>query len=155
MIVPAASALVVAVLYANPNPGQTVDRAAMQYVEADADRQEMEAVNKQLLTRIMYKEELIGQLIDGRLSLPEVAVEFVQLNEDTAVLEVIREQYPGASDEEKSAYNVLDFVRTRLNKKQDAEVLARLNREFEQKYGSVQGLDDVPPYRRPLTAQAQ
>jgi hypothetical protein len=81
------------------------------------------------------KETLIHHMIAGRVSLAEVTHQFLLMNQSRAAyMLVIRTQYVGNSDEEKSARNVLERAASALSyADQDtrAHVLARLEGELE------------------------
>jgi fructose-bisphosphate aldolase class 1 len=67
-----------------------------------------------LKVRMAYKELLIDGLLSHEFSLKQVAQEFVRINsEDDVTMGMMRLSYPGATDEEKAAHNVADFVNTR------------------------------------------
>jgi hypothetical protein len=127
-----------AVLLADPGPRADVDAAWGETgdPEVDAARAELDAKQDAVMGRIAYKEALISRLVAGRATLDEVTAEFLRLNRDTMALDMIRFQYPGSSDEEKTARNVLEYVRLqRLPADQDGRVTARLRQEFERRFG--------------------
>jgi hypothetical protein len=101
--------------------------SAMHNCELDAERSEV-------LQRIALKDELITNLIAGRSTLAAMTLQFMALNEGyPAYMSVIRDSYPGASDEEKMARNVLDFLSIRLAHEptwRRLTLLARLETEF-------------------------
>jgi hypothetical protein len=137
LIVPTAVALVAAALLVSPGPG-TIGGEAAAYSDPDQDAvlRDLAARREAVMARITYKEELIDRLIDGQATLAEVSGEFLRLNRDTPALVIIRTLYHGSGDEEKSACNVIEFVSTRrLPAERNAEVMGRLQREFEQTYG--------------------
>jgi len=84
--------------------------------------------------RIDAKEELINGLIGARLTLAEVVAQFMVLNEGYEhELAVIRRIYPGATDEEKMLWNVVDYSQQRINPLpvwQRIGVIARLQAEI-------------------------
>jgi hypothetical protein len=137
LIVPATAALVAAALLVSPGPGTIGgEEAAYSDPDQDAVLRDLEARRTTVMARITYKEELIDRLIDGQATLEEVSDEFLRLNRDTPALVIIRSLYPGSGDEEKSARNVIEFVRSRmLPTARNADVMDRLQREFEQTYG--------------------
>jgi len=92
--------------------------------DADADIQQ----------RIAYKDVLITELIEGRATLPEVTSQFLVLNEShPEYMAVIRADYPGRTDQEKAARNVIGHVRARVtNPVERARGLGRLQAELEQ-----------------------
>jgi hypothetical protein len=86
---------------------------------------------------VNYKDYLVRELIDGRMTLAEVADEFLRVNaEEPAILESILKKYPGADDREKSAHNVLAFASARcLNEAEAEEMMARLSTQFAALFG--------------------
>jgi hypothetical protein len=85
--------------------------------------------------RIRVKEEMISSLIAGRSSLAEVATQFTVINEGYENhMIVIRQLYPGATDQEKMLWNVLDYAYHRmahLPAWRRLAILARLQAEFQ------------------------
>jgi hypothetical protein len=125
---------VAAILTVEPKP-PTASAAAVR-VSVDPA---LDARGQELAARIAYKEALIDTLIDGRATLAQVSDEFLRINEDNrAIMFTIRHRYPDASgDEERSANNVISFVRVRtLPAEEKARVLGRLGREFEDRFGN-------------------
>ncbi|WP_439630454.1 hypothetical protein [Gemmata sp.] len=98
----------------------------------------LDAIDFELRRQIQIKEVLLGELIEGRATLADVSAQFLAMNRNsTASMTVIRKEYPGETDEEKSAYNVITFANAELSRGcpvRKAEVLARLNAEFEALY---------------------
>jgi hypothetical protein len=86
---------------------------------------------------VKYKDYLVRELLNGRMTLAEVADEFLRVNADQPqVLESILRKYPGSSEREKSAHNVLAFACARcLTPAEAEEVLARLATEFAVAFG--------------------
>ncbi|VTT97167.1 unnamed protein product [Gemmataceae bacterium] len=99
----------------------------------------LDAIDFELRRQIQIKEVLLGELIEGRAALADVATQFLAMNRNSpASMGVIRKEYPGETDEEKSAYNVLTFANAELSRGcpvRKAEVLARLDGEFEALFG--------------------
>ncbi len=138
LIAVVAFAAVAAALFAEPMPrAATRDPVATTGdAEVDAASAALDARREELLARIAYKEDLVNRLVAGQTTLDEVTAEFLRLNRGGPVLDLIRTQYPGSSDEEKTARNVLEYVRQRrLPADQNARVMARLRQEFERRYG--------------------
>lgn len=111
-----------------PGLQQEARSSAIQYREMDAEGGEV-------LHRIAVKEELIMNLISGRATLAATAAQFTTLNVAyPAYMNVIRISYPGITDEEKMAQNVMDFSWGRLNCEpawRKFGILVRLNAEFQ------------------------
>ncbi len=85
--------------------------------------------------RVALKEKLIANLRAGETTLKEVVTEFLSIDQtqsDTMFL--IRATYPGATDEEKMARNVLNFVLQRQSESpaKEAEISARLLKEMRE-----------------------
>lgn len=136
-IVPAAVVFVAAALFVSVESGTVGgDAATCVEPEMDAEHRRMQAQLEVSKARIAYKDELVSRLIAGQATLAEVSAEFLRMNQETPTLGIIRDRYPGSNDEEKSARNVIEFVRARkLPAERNAEVLGRLRREFERAYG--------------------
>lgn len=102
--------------------------STMRYHELDVERGEV-------LQRITVKEEWIANLISGRCTLASATMQFTALNEVCPTyMSLIRDSYPGATDEEKMARNVLDFLSPRVAGEpawRRLALLARLNAEFQ------------------------
>ena len=84
-----------------------------------------------------YKEYLVRELVVGRMTLADVADEFLRVNaEEPPVLASILRDFPGANDREKSAHNVIAFACSRcLTAAQQEEVMTRLATEFAGLFG--------------------
>jgi hypothetical protein len=97
-------------------------------------------VSRDLMHRIAIKNELIAELIAGRTTFPEVTQKFLVMNQShPEYMTSIRAAYPGDTDEEKTAQNVLGYVRAELEQEtptRRAEVLARLRVQFDVAYPS-------------------
>jgi hypothetical protein len=77
--------------------------------------QALETAQAEIRLRIDTKEALVGDLLARRRGLEDVATQFLVLNEGyEELLFVIRQIYPGASDEEKMLWNVIDFAQSRM-----------------------------------------
>lgn len=107
--------------------------------EGQTGRIEREALA--IAKRIAAKDALIQDLIEGRVELGGVIGEFMRLNDAYPSLDrVIRDYYPGHSDAERTARNVLHFVDQRLEEKSGrrAEVMGRLRAEFDRLLAEAQ-----------------
>ncbi|MCE9562794.1 MAG: hypothetical protein K8U57_12175 [Planctomycetes bacterium] len=95
----------------------------------------LEVVNREIQRRIAIKEALVAELIAGRTTLAAVSDEFLALNRPRQeYMTIIRATYPGNTDEEKSAHNVIGYVTGELVRYPQAtrdEVLARLQSELQ------------------------
>jgi hypothetical protein len=137
LTVPLTAVTVTVVLAAEPDEGPADGPSVIAEVEPDEHGRELTARQRTVAGRIAYKEALITELIEGRATLADIAAEFLRLNrESPSALAAVRTQFPGETDEEKHAHNVIGFVQIRnLPKARTAELLARLDREFEAAYG--------------------
>jgi hypothetical protein len=99
---------------------------------ADEHARELDAQHQILWQRIEYKTALVAELATGRRSLWEA----VQLLRDQGaltpqVLKQLRAVYPGVSDDEAVARNLIAFTKATLHKDPaQAAVLARLEAEL-------------------------
>ncbi|MBA4188190.1 MAG: hypothetical protein C0467_09260 [Planctomycetaceae bacterium] len=114
-------------------------RSSQDEIESElAFGQHLDVVDLELRRQIQIKDALLDELIAGRTTLAAVTDRFLVLNQSQpASLAVIRKEYPGATDEEKTARNVIGFAEAELSKyppTQKAEVLARLEAQFRQSY---------------------
>ena len=108
--------------------------AAIDVREDEELGQRLDAIDLDLRRQIQVKEALLTELLEGRATLADVSAQFLAMNMNSpASMSVIRREYPGATDEEKSAYNVLTFAQAELGRgcpDRKATVLARLDAEF-------------------------
>jgi hypothetical protein len=97
-------------------------------------RDNLELTNREIHRRIGIKESLVAALIAGRTTLAAVTEQFLVLNQlRPEYMMVIRLTWPGNTDEEKTAHNVIAYVSSGLHTypvEQQAEVSARLNAEL-------------------------
>jgi len=97
---------------------------------------QLDLIDNELRRHIRIKDQLIAELIDGKKSLPEVTTEFLVLNySQAATMDVLRREYPGATDEEKIARNVIEYATADLEHSSSGQkdvILARLEAEFEE-----------------------
>jgi len=96
---------------------------------------ELDAEGGEVLHRIAVKEDLITNLINGHATLAATVAQFTTLNVGyPTYMNVIRISYPGISDEEKMAQNVMDFSWGRLNSEPPWRrfgILVRLSGELQ------------------------
>src|SRR5262245_45805407 len=100
---------------------------------------EIEETRILLRKRIEVKERLVDEIIDGRLTLPEVTEQFMQLNQTyPEIVTHTRERYPGATDREKTARQVLCYIhsqfrmRPELTAEQRDRVLQRVEAQLQE-----------------------
>lgn len=140
LVYPAVGCVALVMVFAAPEPAATgadVANWADLSDEAMADEsRKLEGQRAVVEARIEYKEALLAELAAGRTTLPAVAAAFLRVNQDDAVcLGVVQTHYPGRSDEEKSARNVLDYASGRVMPAgPKAAFLARLAAEFAAAY---------------------
>ena len=107
---------------------------SMMSIEDDSDAaRAMNHRQAELRSRIDYKERLMLGLVAGEYTLKEVSREFARVNaDDETTLHMMRCGYPGETDQEKAAYNVLDFLKARqLPHEELKPVLARMQYELD------------------------
>ena len=128
----AVSACVAAILTADPE--RAAATAAVAPTPTDTA---LDARGYHIAARIACKNALVDELIAGRATLAQVSDEFLRMNEEEpAILLILRHRYPGSGDEERSAHNVIGYVRVRyLPAAAEARVLDRLGREFADRFG--------------------
>ena len=95
----------------------------------------------QIMDRIALKEAMVNELIAGRAGLVEVAGRFEALNGVVpGSLEVLRTRYPGLSDLERAAMNVLDYVDGQeLPAEQLRPIMRRLAGDYRLAFGRDAG----------------
>lgn len=126
------------------SPSQEIAGADMppRFFESDAEitQRGVELKERQavLAVRMAYKEQLVNGLLDGTYSLREVSSAFAEANhENETTLNVMRQTYPGATDEEKAAHNVIEYVGLRPIPSCDREaIVANLNAECQRTYAA-------------------
>lgn len=103
----------------------------------------LDVVKSEIVRRLAIKDALIAELISGRITLIEVTKQFLILNQSRPeYMTVIRESYPGSTDEEKTTHNVMGYIRAELahtTPAQQTAVLHRLNIEFDLAYPTKSG----------------
>lgn len=92
------------------------------------------SANADLLRRIAAKELLAADLVAGRATLAHVTAEFLRMNApDDVCMAVVRGRYPGRTDFERTAGNVLEYAGNQLAAMPPADrdrAAARLAREL-------------------------
>jgi hypothetical protein len=141
LFVPAVLAGVVAVAFAaNPawarSAGLDVWNAAelaREKEEVIEQGRELAAVDDEICRRIAVKEAVVRDVIDGRTTLADATAQFMALNEPyPANLRMIRETYPGSTDEEKTARNVICYTLGRVDDPDERDWVAhRLQEELQ------------------------
>jgi hypothetical protein len=134
-------AVLVAAVVANPTWAAAIGidvwnlPALHQGIETGAEqRREFDHKGVDVLRRIDLKDRLVADLIAGRSTLAEVTGEFLDLNRDRpGYLTALQANFPGQTDEERTARNVLFYVSHHvghLSPADRAEVKARLESEL-------------------------
>lgn len=83
--------------------------------------------------RIAMKEAIIGELIASRATLAETTAKFIELNAARPeYVTTIRATYPGATDEEKAARNVIAYALARAPASGYEALSQRLDAELQQ-----------------------
>jgi hypothetical protein len=86
------------------------DQRGIRATEASHARMDREA--ETVLGRIACKEEIVQDVLDGRLRPDEAAARFAELNRGyPPALALVRKCYPGRTDEERAARQFLTFLR--------------------------------------------
>jgi hypothetical protein len=120
------------------------------------DEQAPADVCRDVLRRLLEKQRLAGEVIEGRLSLTEAAAAFRHLDEQPPAFNWsdFRRTYPGATDDERHCRAVIVFVRAQLQIRPGADpaLLGRLEAELHDLVG--RGGFRLPP-PEPLAAPAQ
>jgi hypothetical protein len=85
----------------------------LEVANRESDRLVVEDLD--ILNRIHAKEALVDQVVSGRTSLADATAQFLALACDRPqFFKVIRENYPGGTDEERTACNVIDYALQRV-----------------------------------------
>ena len=88
--------------------------------------------------RIEVKESIAWDLVAGRTTLADATARFMLLNEPYPYyLQMIRDTYPGSTDQERTARNVMDYTLGRVTDRRERERLAgRFEGELRTMIGS-------------------
>jgi len=101
--------------------------------EAANESNRLDAEDGDVRQRIELKETLIDELLAGRATLTETTEKFMTLNSTRPqYMAVIRASYPGETDQEKMAQNVISFVLTRAPAERQDAVVRQLEAELRQ-----------------------
>lgn len=145
LTVPAVATAVYAILTADPTArsdhegvaGGGSDAAAVAPDPETRDtHRRLAAKLDAVVARMHYKERLVDELIAGRADLMSVADEFLRMNrEEPECLAILRRHFPGETDREVAARNVIDYVAPRVKPADRAAIRQRLDREFFVTFG--------------------
>ncbi len=92
----------------------------------------LEVAEHEVQRRIALKESLVLELIAGRATLAEVTAHFSELNASRPnYVAAIRESFPGDTDEEKAARNVIAYALARTSAADRDAVACRLDAELQ------------------------
>jgi len=98
---------------------------------AEGDR--LTSEDDEVLRRIAIKEAIISDLVAGRSTLAETTERFTELNAGRPeYVEALRDTFPGATDQEKFARNVISFALCRAPRDERAALSSRLEAELRQ-----------------------
>lgn len=104
---------------------------------AEADRK-LSDQSTEVRRRIVVKDAIIADLLARRITLVEATEQFTALNASRPeYLEIIRLAYPGETDQEKFARNVIAFAHMRAAPDRRADLDARLERELQDMTGAL------------------
>lgn len=105
---------------------------AEQEQEAVERKAELAAEDAEICQRIGLKEAVIDDLVAGRTTLAEATARFTDLNQSQPnYMTMIHLGYPGSTDEEKMARNVMGYALARAEEPAECERLAhRLDAEL-------------------------
>ncbi len=96
---------------------------------------ELEEERVRTLRRVQARRDVVAAVITGRMTLPEAAGAFRELNRGTpsSFWAAFPHTYPGDSDEERHCRQVIGYVRTELEEYPggENEVLRRLEAELQ------------------------
>jgi len=99
------------------------------------ESQRLDRISCHLIRRIHVKDALVSNLIEGRMTLKEVTAQFLLLNkDDPVIMQEIRRMYPGATEVEASARNVISYAGSSLASESPfrrLQALARFEVEFQ------------------------
>jgi len=100
--------------------------------QSEDAREDLDAEDTEIRRRIAVKEALVAELIDGHVSLADVTARFLAINATRPhYMAAIRQSFPGATDQEKTARNVISYALARAPAGTADALAARLNAELE------------------------
>ncbi|HEY1191212.1 MAG TPA: hypothetical protein VGE74_26490 [Gemmata sp.] len=86
-----------------------------------------------VLRRIAVKETIIKEMLAGRASLADATARFAEMNVNRPqAQEAVRHMYAGATDQEKTARNVIAFAAARVSAAEREALSRRLEAELQQ-----------------------
>lgn len=100
---------------------------------ADAEDDRLTTEDDDVLRRIAIKDAIVQELIAGRITLATATDRFTELNVGRPrYLAALRDGYPGATDQEKFARNVISFAVSRVEPTERPALSSRLETELRQ-----------------------
>jgi len=89
-----------------------------------------------LSDRLLAKQAIVIELIDGRVKLGEAADRFLALTAgDVLAMDYLRGKYDGSTDTERFARNVIDYAAAHMSPADSTALVARLDGQFRARYG--------------------
>jgi hypothetical protein len=133
-------------LAVNPTWAQSLGLDVWNVPALNAELRESAGTDRQLTDqsdgvrrRIAVKDAIIADLLAERITLAEATERFGELNAGhPEYLMTIRATYPGETDREKFARNVIAFARMRASPDQVEAVTARLEYELQDMSGAAE-----------------
>lgn len=133
LIPPVIATVVVGAFAANPAWARAAgldvwnaSELARQHREAVERHQELGAVDAEICRRIGIKESIATSVADGEMTLADATAQFHALNRARPeYMQVIRDNFPGATDEESTARNVIDYTLGRVTDPTERDRLDR------------------------------
>jgi hypothetical protein len=99
---------------------------------------ELSEQSEVVLRRIAAKDTIVADLIAGRTTLARATERFAVLNAgQPEYMEAIRATFPGETDQEKCARNVIAFARMRVPAEQRDALESRLEAQLHEMLGSL------------------
>jgi hypothetical protein len=96
-----------------------------------AETERVRAEDAEVVRRLEIKETIVAELLGRQIALPEATDRFLTLNESRPkCMSYVRATYPGATDREKMARNVIDHALLRVPAQEQPAVSARLEAEL-------------------------
>jgi hypothetical protein len=106
---------------------------ALDGTDPDAGDRELDELSRAVQRRTAEKERMAAQVAEGRLTLPDAAARFRDLDRQPPPFywDQFRHEYPGRSDEERHCREVISYVRALQDgPDRGAAVAARLEAEL-------------------------
>lgn len=136
--IPVCLLAVAAILVANPNDE---DHLSDHVDSMSAYSPPDEALAGSFARRMEIKNQIVEQLYREEITLKEATGHFLALNQEhEPIAEGVRCSFPGKTDEEKTAVNVIQYAACArgMRDEERRRVLNRLDGEFEQWFGHAQ-----------------